>query len=346
SNLPLVSMADMKADRFDLTYCEDAVDNETACNSQDAVAEITITPSFNNLTDEFATVYTTRLRGGIERFGVYPLDEQFGYSESQLFTKRDGGTLEVKDAASAVAGAKIMVPADPYPDYPEQFTPETAIAFNDPADTFECMWEDTMLSISHRTNPPDMGDVTALGPAVHFGPYRTLFNRDVTITLPYDAASAGNSPVGVYVYNHLTREWQEIDTAFSGNGSVSFATTYLGLFRAGPAGGETAVTPASFSAKSIGWNVVLKWSTSGEDATQGFNLYRSSSTAGPFEKVNTVLIPARGRADGDAHYRFVDRWVGLGTQHYYFLEEIGRTGKAVRHGFVAASQGFWAGLFQ
>ena len=74
---------------------------------------------------------------------------------------------------------------------------------------------------------------TAVGPAVHFGPYRTLFNRDVTVTIPYDAASTQNQLVSPYIYNHLTETWDKLQADSYSNGLLSFKTKVLGLFRAG-----------------------------------------------------------------------------------------------------------------
>jgi hypothetical protein len=234
NNLPLVPMADMQAGNLELTYCEDADDNEVDCADPSAVAEITITPSYNDLTTEFATVYYVRLRGGIERFDVYPTAETFDTKVTQPITKASGGTVAVTNPASDIDGAQIIIPSDPYPTSPEDFTPETAIPFNDPADPFECMWEDADITVAHRTNPPPMTGIIPVGPAVHVGPYRFLFNCDVTVTIPYDTSAAGTLPVRVYVYNHLTEGWESIDHESIDvvNGFITFKTQTLGLFQA------------------------------------------------------------------------------------------------------------------
>ena len=97
------------------------------------------------------------------------------------------------------------------------------------------MWEDTTIIIAHRKNPPDMKTAQPVGPAVHFGPYRALFNQDVTISIPYDRFSAPPGKVKPYIYNHLTKDWDEIDGAKANfiTGTVTFKTQVLGLFRAG-----------------------------------------------------------------------------------------------------------------
>ena len=73
----------------------------------------------------------------------------------------------------------------------------------------DCLWENTEITIAHQLNPPAMKNARAIGPAVHFGPYRTFFNRDVTITIPYRRllALGKTGQVKAYIYNHVTEDW-------------------------------------------------------------------------------------------------------------------------------------------
>jgi len=111
--------------------------------------------------------------------------------------------------------------------------PETAITVNDPTDTNDCMWEDTEISIGYLATPPTMNRVKSVGPAVHFGPYRTFFNRDVTITIPYNSALGGTEKLLVYIYNHLSKDWDPIEplSLDTTNKLVTFKTQVLGLFQ-------------------------------------------------------------------------------------------------------------------
>ncbi len=233
NGLPVNPKSDLDANIFDMVYCEDAADNETACDSPDAVAEITLAPAYSDLAEEFGVAYYVRLLGGLERFGLYPGDIQFGDNATAAITKLEGGTVEITDTSSDVAGAKIVIPADPYPNQPESFTPDTAIPILDPTDTNDCMWEDMNILIAERLIPPDMDNGTPLGPAVQFGPYRALFNRDVTITIPYDTEKAGSDIISPYIYNHVTESWDELQADSYSNGLLSFKTQCLGLFVAG-----------------------------------------------------------------------------------------------------------------
>ena len=78
-----------------------------------------------------------------------------------------------------------------------------------------------------------MNTARAVGPAVHFGPYRTFFNRDVTITIPYRRLLALGKPVRAYVYNHVTKDWDALEVEKAAGGTVTFKTKVLGLFQAG-----------------------------------------------------------------------------------------------------------------
>jgi hypothetical protein len=227
--------------KWDVTYCEDAEGNEVACNGSEA-ANITITSSYTDQPEEFSMVYYVVLRGGVEKFGIYPQDASISIKASQLVTKKAGGTVAVTNGFfNPIKGAKIVIPPDPVPDYPENFTPpeqglETAaVAFNDPNKPYDCMWEDTEIRIGQQSNPPAMKSARAVGPAVYVGPYRTIFNQDVTITIPYRRLLAFGKNVQVYIYNELTTDWDAVDYATMDRtqGLVTFKTKVLGLFQAG-----------------------------------------------------------------------------------------------------------------
>jgi len=233
NDLPLTPKADLEVGVFEMTHCEDAEGNQVECSSAEAVAEITVAPSYSLLAEEFATAYYVVLRGTLERFGLFPAGEEPVIETSQTVTKLAGGTVEVTSAASSILGAKIEIPADPYPDRPQGFTPETALAVNDPTDTNDCMWEDTEISIGYLATPPTMNGVKSVGPAFHFGPYRTFFNRDVTISIPYNNVLGGTEGLMVYIYNHLSKDWDPIQplSVDTTNKLVTFKTQVLGLFQ-------------------------------------------------------------------------------------------------------------------
>ncbi len=232
NGLPLTPKEDLRAGIFEWTHCEDAEGNEVACGSPEEVAEITVIPSFSHMELEFATSYYVVLQGTLEQFGLFPDGEEPVIEASQLVTKLSGGTVEVT-SVSPIQGAKVEIPGDPYPNRPQDFTTETAVPVNDPSDSNDCMWSDTVINIGYRDTPPPMGSAKASGPAVHFGPYRTFFNRDVTVTVPYDSASGGTEKLMVYIYNHLSEDWDPIEpeSVDKANKLVTFKTQVLGLFQ-------------------------------------------------------------------------------------------------------------------
>ncbi len=99
----------------------------------------------------------------------------------------------------------------------------------------------------------------------------------------------------------------------------------------------TAVELVSFDAHGGDSSVVLEWETGAEVDNLGFHVYRSASEAGPFERINTSLIPGLGSSPSGARYRFVDRDVTNGTSYFYELEDIETTGSLERHGPVVAT---------
>ena len=236
NDLPIAPKAQLEAGDFAYTHCEDAEGGVVDCASADSVVTVTVAPSYSNLPEEFSTAYYVVLRGTLERFGLFPAGEEPVIEVSQPVTKLAGGTVEVTSTSSPILGARIEIPGDPYPDRPESFTPESAVPVNDPADTNDCMWEDTEIQIGYRESVPDMNDAEPSGPAVHVGPYRTFFNRNVSITIPY--SGAGSRDLMVYIYNHVLDDWdpiepESVDTAKK---LVTFKTQVLGLFQAGRAG--------------------------------------------------------------------------------------------------------------
>lgn len=85
----------------------------------------------------------------------------------------------------------------------------------------------------------------------------------------------------------------------------------------------------SRSGKAI---VRVEWQTASEFNTLGFNLYRSESPEGPFEKANQDLILARNDPVAGGSYNFTDQVRQPGMTVYYQLEEVETGGATSRHG--------------
>jgi hypothetical protein len=101
-------------------------------------------------------------------------------------------------------------------------------------------------------------------------------------------------------------------------------------FILGPECGATAVTLAAFTAQADATGVTLAWQTGTEIDNAGFNLYRATTTNGPWVKLNGALIGARGNAVSGASYSFMDA-PGYGT-FFYRLEDVDYGGVSTLHG--------------
>jgi hypothetical protein len=184
-----------------------------------------------------------------------------------------------------------------------------------------------------------MTETIAVGPAVYFGPYRTIFNRDVTITITYDAELAQSQKVTPYVYNHLTRAWDELEAESYVDGSLVFKTQVLGLFQAAvdlPAQADLKYFFARMRKK--GRKVVVKWKTVIEEDIGGFHLYRNID-GGEYARLNPALIPPKGSAKKGGRYRFVEKDLSPDKTYGYKLEIVATNGARSTIGPVIATYG-------
>jgi hypothetical protein len=103
--------------------------------------------------------------------------------------------------------------------------------------------------------------------------------------------------------------------------------------------GSSSVALVSFDAIGMNGEVLLKWKTASEIDNAGFNLYRSTSRNGRYEKINTSLIPGLGSSSIGRSYSYADSSVTNGIVYYYKLEDIDFKGKGTLHGPVVARPG-------
>jgi hypothetical protein len=90
-----------------------------------------------------------------------------------------------------------------------------------------------------------------------------------------------------------------------------------------------AVAISRFSGEAGEGGVTLRWETSAEVNTTGFDLLRSEKEDGDYSAVNNEYIPARGLASGSL-YEYSDREVSLNRTYWYVLKEVsGEDGKLV-----------------
>jgi hypothetical protein len=91
--------------------------------------------------------------------------------------------------------------------------------------------------------------------------------------------------------------------------------------------------------------VVVEWETASELNTAGFNIYRSDNPQGPFDKVNSDLIPASPDSLTGGSYSYRDTQVATSGSYYYQLEDIDFNGNSTLHGPIKVEAGrgnLWA----
>jgi hypothetical protein len=98
---------------------------------------------------------------------------------------------------------------------------------------------------------------------------------------------------------------------------------------------------ASFEAVPGAGSVLLTWATASERDTYGFNVFRSSSTAGGRFRINEEIIAGSGTSSTLRNYSFTDYDVAAGATYYYWLEEVSLTGETALYGPLSASVPAW-----
>jgi len=73
--------------------------------------------------------------------------------------------------------------------------------------------------------------------------------------------------------------------------------------------------------------VVLKWSTATEKDVYGYNLFRSQTQEGKFEKINHKVIKGSGTSTDSHAYKYTDKYLKLGKTYYYRLQEVTTSGQ-------------------
>jgi hypothetical protein len=96
--------------------------------------------------------------------------------------------------------------------------------------------------------------------------------------------------------------------------------------------GVTLVDLTYFAAQGAGDVVTVEWETAQEIDNAGYNVYRSESAAGAFEKLNDALIPGAFSSLVGRQYFYEDSSVALGQLYYYKLEAVDTRGVSTWHG--------------
>jgi hypothetical protein len=89
-----------------------------------------------------------------------------------------------------------------------------------------------------------------------------------------------------------------------------------------PTATETAAADAQEQPSDEPLVNTLKWTTASEVENFGFDIFRSLSEDGPFEKITTEPLTGAGTTDEPQHYVFVDESIDPGKDYYYYIESI------------------------
>jgi hypothetical protein len=239
NDLPLNTIEEMNSGDYSITWCERYTapgeydqyrpPDATACNS--GYARVQITEAFNDLAEEFMIGYANRIRGGIERFGVFP-DLGLEILAEGPVTMGDGGVIEIRNGA--FAGARIWVRPDPQPGKPESYTwddafrpathrfPNTADEAIRPINEYQRIEDyldaakddfNAYIGIQGQAGPgmPLPVHPRAVSQTIYFGPYRTLLNAPAEITLPYDRKKVVDPKrLTAMIYNEITRDYDPV----------------------------------------------------------------------------------------------------------------------------------------
>ena len=105
------------------------------------------------------------------------------------------------------------------------------------------------------------------------------------------------------------------------------ALTMWVMAPAAQAAGSPTVAPQQGEERP-GQPIIIRWSTETEVNTAGFNVYRSLSEEGPWNKLNDRLIPGSPDPLRGGSYVYTDTQVIAGVTYWYELEEIELSGQA------------------
>ncbi len=98
---------------------------------------------------------------------------------------------------------------------------------------------------------------------------------------------------------------------------------------------ELSATSQGDAPKIAPPQAVLRWQATQEKQTYGYLVYRSESREGPFLRVGTTIVRAKG---GEAvhSYEFIDDDVLPGNTYFYYLDQISLNGIKSRFSGVLA----------
>ena len=91
-------------------------------------------------------------------------------------------------------------------------------------------------------------------------------------------------------------------------------------------GADGTADTSNVEAKDEALKNSLKWTTASEVENFGFDIFRSESEEGPFEKMTGDPLPGAGTTDEPQSYLWEDFDIKRGKDYYYYIESISMAG--------------------
>ena len=89
---------------------------------------------------------------------------------------------------------------------------------------------------------------------------------------------------------------------------------------------EPALSPETAEEPEEPLANTLKWTTASEVDNFGFDIYRSLSEDGPFDKITGEPLAGAGTTDEPQKYVFLDEDIDPTRDYYYYIESISLAG--------------------
>lgn len=83
--------------------------------------------------------------------------------------------------------------------------------------------------------------------------------------------------------------------------------------------------PAEAAEQEVFQNTI-RWSTASEIDNFGYDVWRSESADGPFERLNPEIIEGAGTSDEPTHYSYIDATIDPYTTYFYYVEAVSMAG--------------------
>ncbi len=87
------------------------------------------------------------------------------------------------------------------------------------------------------------------------------------------------------------------------------------------------VTLSSFKATRTAEGAIINWTTESEVNNAGFNIHRSRTKTGEFQKINVKLIQGAGTTGERSTYAWTDTTAKPNTVYYYRIEDVSHAGE-------------------